>query len=477
MQMDKKNINTDVLVIGGAGAGMRAAIEARSQDVNVTLVSKMPAGGSSSTLMTAGWFTCSTAQSEEELFRQVVHIGGYLNNQELVEVLARDVTHRIPELGEYGVPLSENEGREPHKPGHYTIPSTPGHPRGYSMLHPMRETCEDMGISLLDNTAVSSLLAVDGKATGAVALDLENGQIITISAKSTIIATGGGADAFERNNTPAGTTGDGFILAFNAGAELVDMELISFNLPNDLLDEMLKTKQPPDRTLERGIAHYSLGGIKIDKDCRTNVNGLFAAGEVTGGVFGAGRIGGSAMADIIVFGARAGKTAAEYAKSAETSEQDIDQLNSERNRLQKILANDGEKPDDSYAELRSVLWKYIGITKTDESLAKGYEMLGGIKDRVMNLSGGIHEEWQKILEARNILEQGRIIAQTSMLRKETRGNYWRIEYPEPDNDNCLVNITAFKDGENIGTKVEPVKMTKITEAGNPPIGQGCFGYL
>ncbi len=82
--MEEKRIATDVLVIGGAGGGLRAAMEARANGVDVTLASKMPAGGESSTLRTAGWFTCSTSDSEDELFRQVVHIGGYLNDQRLV---------------------------------------------------------------------------------------------------------------------------------------------------------------------------------------------------------------------------------------------------------------------------------------------------------------------------------------------------------------------------------------------------------
>ena len=132
--MEEKRIATDVLVIGGAGAGLSAALEARADGVDVVLASKMPVGGESSTLRTAGWFTCSTPESEDELFRQVVHTGGYLSDQRLVEVLVKDVVHRIPQLKEFGVPVSEREGRAPKMPGHYIIPKPPDNPRGYVML-------------------------------------------------------------------------------------------------------------------------------------------------------------------------------------------------------------------------------------------------------------------------------------------------------------------------------------------------------
>lgn len=475
--MEEKRITTDVLVIGGAGAGLRAALEARASGVNVVLASKMPVGGSSSTLRTAGWFTCSTPASEDELFRQVVHIGGYLNDQRLVEVLVKDVIHRIPQLREFGVPISEHEGRARNMPGHYTIPRPPDKPRGYSMLHPMRKSAEDMGIILLDNTPISTLITADNAVAGAIGIDLDAEELVIISAKSVVLATGGGSDAFERNNNPPGTTGDGFALAYLAGAELVDIECISFNLSSSMLEELLRSDgEPPVPMQEKGMAHYFMGGVKIDEDCRTSVEGLFAAGEVTGGLFGAARLGGSAMADIIVFGARAGYSAAQRAKKMDAPELDKTQVDSERERFKRMMVQNEIPALDVFNKLRSILWRYMGITKTEDTLKAGLEKLSQMEAEVSNLSARDADEIRTAIEAANILELGKIIATASLIRKETRGNYWRADYPQPDNDGWIKNIVVHKNGDEIVTRIDPVVMTRLHSPTQPPVGQGCFGY-
>jgi len=475
--MEEKRIATDVLVIGGAGAGLSAALEARAGGADVVLASKMPVGGESSTLRTAGWFTCSTSESEDELFRQVVHIGGYLNDQRLVEVLVKDVVHRIPQLKEFGVPVSEREGRAPNMPGHYTIPNPPDNPRGYVMLQPMRERSEEAGITLLDNTPISTLIMADNAVVGAVGVDLDTGELIIISAKSVVLATGGGSYAFERNNNPPGTTGDGFVLAYLAGAELVDIECISFNLGSSMLAELLQSGgRPSEDMLDHGMAHYFMGGVKIDEDCRTNVEGLFAAGEVTGGVFGAARLGGSAMADIVVFGARAGHSAAQRAKGMDSPKLNTKQIDGEKERFRKMAEQNKIPPLDVFEKLRSILWKYTAITKTEDTLKEGLEKLSQMEAEVSGLSASNADEIKMAIEATNILELGKIIATASLVRKETRGNYWRADYPQPDNDGWIKNVVVYKNGDDIATRIDPVAMTRLHSPTPPPIGQGCFGY-
>ena len=476
--MEEKKIATNVLVIGGAGAGLRAAIEARANDVDVVLASKMPAAGISSTLYTAGWFTCSTPVSEDELFRQVMHTGGYLNNQRLVEVLVKDVVHKIPELREFGVPISEREGREPDMPGHYILPRVPGKPKGHAMMQPMRKKAEDMGVTFLDNIPISSLITTDNSVVGAIGIDPSAKQLVVISAKSVIIATGGGAHAFERNNNPPGTTGDGFCLAYHAGAELVDIECISFNLPRSMFQVVFQIKEePPSSLLDSGIAHYFMGGVKIDENCSTCVDGLFAAGEVTGGLFGAARLGGSAMADIVVFGARAGYSAAQRAKEMDTPELDIAQVDAERGKFENMLERNTNPSLDILAKVKAILWKYMGIVKNEYTLKAGLDKLLQMQREVSDLRARNDDEIRAAIEAANILDLGQIIATASQLRKETRGNYWRADYPQPDNDNWLKNIVVYKSGEEIKTRIDPVIMTRPHSPMQPTIGQGCFSYF
>ena len=476
--MEETRIDTDVLVIGGAGAGLRAAMEARAHDVDVVLASKMPVGGSGSTLHNAGWLTCSTPDSEDELFQQIVYVGGYLSDQRLVEALVKDAVHAIPQLREFGVPMSENEGRAPGMPGHYILPKVPDHPRGYVMLHPMRERSESMGINLLDNTVISALIVTDGVAVGAAGMDLDTGEFVIISAKSVVLATGGGADAFERNNNPPGTTGDGFILAYRAGAELIDIECVAFNLPSSMLKTLLQSDgKPPESLNDKGMAHYFMGGVKIDEDCRSGVDGLFAAGEVTGGVFGAARLGGSAMADIVVFGARAGRSAAQRAKNVDLSELNTAQIDDERNKFRDMMESDGTPSPEAFARARSILWRYIGVTKTESSLESGLEILAQMKTEIPNLRARNALEVRAAVEASNILDLGQLIATASLIRKETRGNYWRADYPQPDNDNWIKNIILRKNGDEIAARIEPAVMTRLHTPTEPPIGQGCFGYF
>ncbi|MBM3235197.1 FAD-dependent oxidoreductase [Candidatus Poribacteria bacterium] len=469
--------STDVLVIGGAGAGLRAAVAAAEQGVKVTLASKLPAGGMSNTAIMAGWFTRSTEKSSDELFQQVVHIGGYLNNQRLVEVFVREVQDKMPQLQQYGVDLfSEDISSRVDKPGHYQVRRIEGKTRGYGLTQPLRETAEKLGVEILDNVMVTELLTSNQSVVGATAVDLEKKQFFAISAKSVVLATGGGACAYERNDNAEGTTGDGFALAYRAGAELVDIELISFNTPRARMEEIFTVKNPLNEEILRvGGCHYFLGGVKIDKQAHSSLDGLYAAGEVTGGLFGAARLGGSAMADTIVFGAIAGQNAAERAKSISIPVIDQNQVEAEEKWLNHKFNRD-RSPEEVARKIGSILWRYAGTMKTDATLKKAQQELDAMipmvnAQRVQNMT-----DLRTAVEARNMLDLGRIIVAASILRQETRGCYWRIDYPKPDNDNWLKNITVWKDDDVPKTKIQDVIMTKLCTPTDPPIGPGCFWY-
>ncbi|HIE26065.1 TPA: FAD-binding protein [Candidatus Poribacteria bacterium] len=484
--------STDVLVIGGAGAGLRAAIAAAEQGVKVALASKLPAGGMSNTAITAGWFTRSTEKSADELFYQVVYTGGYLNNQRLVEVFVKEVQDKMPQLRQYGVDLfSEDVSSRIDKPGHYQVRRIEGKSRGYGLTQPLRDTAEKIGVEILDNVMVTELLTSNQAVVGATAVDLEKNQFFVISAKSTVLATGGGARAYERSDNAEGTTGDGFALAYRAGAELVDIECISFNLPHARMEAIFTVKNPPDEEiLSIGGCHYFLGGVKIDEKAGCNLDGLYAAGEVTGGLFGAARLGGSAMADTIVFGAIAGEKAAERAKSISMPVIDQTQVDAEEKWLTQMFDGGDQspefvsdankelrsKPSEVASKIRSTLWRYVGTMKTDVTLLKARQELDAIMplvnaQRVQNMT-----DLRTAIEARNMLDLGRVIVAASTLRKETRGCYWRIDYPKPDNENWLKNIIVTKDGDALKTKIQDAIMTKLRVPTDPPIGPGCFGY-
>jgi len=470
--------NVDVLVIGGAGAGLMAAVAAAEQGVKVALASKLPAGGMSNTAIIAGWFTRSTEKSSDELFHQVVHIGGYLNNQRLVEVFAQEVQDKMPQLQEYGVDLfSEDVSSRIDKPGHYQVRRIEGKRRGYGLTQPLRDTVEKLGVEILDNVMVTELLTSNQSVVGAAAVDLEKKEFFVISAKSTILATGGGACAYERNDNAEGTTGDGFAMAYRAGAELIDIECISFNVPQARMEAIFNLKNPPDEEILRvGGCHYFLGGVKIDEKACSNLDGLYASGEVTGGLFGAARLGGSAMSDTIVFGAISGQNAAERAKSIGMPVIDQTQVDAEEKWLTQMFDGGDQSPEEVAGKIRSILWRYAGTMKTDATLEKAQQELDAMiplvnAQRVQNMT-----DLRTAIEARNILDLGRVIVAASTLRQETRGCYWRIDYPKPDNDNWLKNITVWKDGDVLKTRIQDAIMTKLRVPTDPPIGPGCFWY-
>jgi succinate dehydrogenase/fumarate reductase flavoprotein subunit len=473
--MEERILNTDVLVIGGAGAGLRAVIEARSNGVDVMLASKMPAGGVSCTQVIAGWITGATPENEDQLFKQMVYTGGYINNQCLTETFVKEAIHIIPGLRDFGVPLEWQQGETPDLPGFYVSPKIGNNPKGHTLLQPMRKKAESMGVKIIDNVVISRLITSDGTVVGAVGVDLELEQLLIISAKSIVIATGGGAHAFERNDNPPGSTGDGCSLAYGAGAELVDMEFISLNVPKNLIPEIFEVKgEPPDSIISHGTAHYFLGGIKIDESGKTNVKGLFAGGEVAGGILGAARLGGSAVADAIVFGAIAGKSAGQWAKSTDMPALNMEQVQEERKKFKLITEENKVPAKEALAKLKSILWRYIGPVKSDYTLNKALEMLSDIKP--LNIRANNSEDLLASVEAIHILELGKIIATASLVRQETRGNFWRADYPQPDNSKWIKNVVLWKDNENVATRIDNAVMTKLKSPVDPPIGSGCFWY-
>jgi succinate dehydrogenase/fumarate reductase flavoprotein subunit len=475
--MQEKIIKTDVLVIGGAGAGLRAGIEAKLNGADTIIASKMPAGGTSCTLLIAGWITCSTPESEDQLFKQIVYTGGYINNQRLVDVFVEDAIQTIPQLRDYGVIMEDRPGETPDMPAHFMTTKIDNNPKGYGLLQAMRKKAEEIGVKILDEVIITELIKSDNTITGAVGVDLKSGEFLTISAKSVVIGSGGGAYAFERSDNPPGTTGDGFSLAYLAGAELVDMEFVSLNVPKNLFPEIFEVKgEPPDSIISHGTAHYFLGGIKINEGCETNIKGLYAGGEVAGGVLGAARLGGSAVADAIVFGKRAGFSAAQWAKNGVTPDINMNQVQQAKSQFIKITKDNSVSPTDTLAKIKSILWKYIGPVKSEYTLNKALELLADMKGEVANLGASNSEEMLSAYEAKNILELGKILASASLVRKETRGNFWRADYPNPDNDKWIKNIVLWQDGENVETRIDDVIMTRLHSPVEPLIGSGCFWY-
>ncbi len=474
--MQENIIKTDVLVIGSAGAGLSAAIEARRTGADTLMVSKIPANGATCTLVMAGWITCATTENEDQLFKQIVYTGGYINDQRLVDVFVHDAIYTIPQLKDFGVIMEERPGESPDMPAHFMLEKLGNNPKGHTLISLMRKKAEEIGVDIIDDVIITKLIKSNGTVTGAFGINLVSGKLLTISAKSVVIASGGGASAFERSDNPPGTTGDGFILAYLAGAELTNIEFVSLNMPKNIIPQIFEVKcEPPESIISHGTAHYFLGGIKINENCETNIKGLFACGEVTGGLLGSARLGGSAVADAIVFGKRAGYSSAIWAKNNEAIDLDMDQVQEAKDEYIKMIEGNAVSPIETLTKIRSILWRYIGPVKSEYTLNKALEMLDNIKD--LSFQAKRSQEILSAYEARNILLLGKILASASLVRKETRGNFWRADYPDPDNEKWIKNIVLWNESGTLSMRIDDVVMTKLHFPVQPPIGAGCFWYF
>lgn len=232
-----EGIETDILIIGAGGAGLRAAIEASKHNVDVIVVGKELLG-KAHTVMAEGGYNAALGNIEPEdnweaHFSDTVKGGAWLNDQDLVEALVKEAPERIYDLEEFGGVFDRTpDGKLMQKrlAGH-TYPRTcfvsdyTGHELMFSLIDEVRRR----GITVMEEIFVSKLLTSGRRVAGAVAFNIKTGGFIVFRSKAIVLATGGAGRMYETTTNPASATGDGKILALDAGAELKDMEMYQFH--------------------------------------------------------------------------------------------------------------------------------------------------------------------------------------------------------------------------------------------------------
>lgn len=235
------NVTTDVLVIGGGGAGLRAAIEAKSHGGRVLIVSRSQAGYGSNTTISGGAFAtvlsppvnCSeTGDSAEQHFRDTVEGGCFLNQQSLVAIMVENAAQQVEDLRRFGVKYTDVR-----ECPWIALSVDPGHRRsrmvyggkafGTDFTLPLRQHALSRGVEIQEGILITGLLKKDETVIGAEGIDAE-GNVGTFVAPSVILASGGLGRIYARNDNAAGATGDGYAIAYNAGAVLQDMEFVQF---------------------------------------------------------------------------------------------------------------------------------------------------------------------------------------------------------------------------------------------------------
>jgi succinate dehydrogenase / fumarate reductase flavoprotein subunit len=554
----------DVLVIGAGGAGLRAAIEAKVAGADVGLVCKSLLG-KAHTVMAEGGVAAAlgnvaAADSWQVHFRDTMVGGKLLNNPRMAELHATEAPARVRELELWGAIFDRtDDGRILQRPfgGHsHARLAHVGDRTGLEMIRTLQDRAVALGIQVYMECTVSRLITGHMGVTGAFGYWRTSGQPIVFPAKAIVLATGGFGRAFEITSNSWEYSGDGQALAYEAGAELIDMEFVQFHptgmvwppgvrgllvteavrgeggilrnkdgerfmwkyLPEDRRAEYAATdeeaaswvtalsegrdtdaRRPPELSTRDNVAraiytevregrgsphggvfldisylppetvrrklpsmyeqfkeladvdittgpmevgpttHYAMGGIRVDADTgATRVAGLFASGEVAGGMHGANRLGGNSLSDLLVFGARTGGAAAAHAAAAE-AEPYLDPV-----QVQAAVAGlaaplertDGEDPYAVQRDLQEMMQRLVGIFREEADLDEALVRLSELRQRWANVraTGGrtYNPGWNLVFELDHLLTVSEAIARSARQRTESRGAHSRLDHPATD---------------------------------------------
>ena len=256
---------------------------------------------------------------------------------------------------------------------------------------------------------------------------------------------------------------------------------VSYLPDNVITDYISKHMTPPSSVeekllLESGInpkkeayeviplPHYSIGGVKINEKCETNLVGLYAAGEVTGGTDGANRIAGNALPMTQVQGMRAGLNASNNAKKSGVLEFDSEKVRNEEDRIHFLLKakKNGVRPTEIRRQLQDIAWKNAGVVRDSNLLRDGLRRIQRIKEKELprlqvSETGSFNLELRDALEIFSILDVLEAIMRSSYMRRETRGAHCRRDFPNRDDIHWLRSIVVrMRGGEMMLKPMRPI---------------------
>lgn len=526
--MKIKTISTDILIIGSGGAGSRAAIEVDNTGLKAIIVSKGLSFRSGCTGMAEGGYnavfkTVAKDDSKEAHIYDTLKGGSYLNDEKLVEILVNEAPQRLIDLENYGALFDRQESGEidqrPFGGQTYKRTCYQGDRTGAELLNALKEEIIKRNIECIEEVMITSLITDKNQVIGATGLDLKDSSLIYFKAKSTILASGGAGQLYPVTSNTFQKNGDGYAIAYKAGAKLIDMEQIQFHptgmvapeskkgvlvteavraeggkllnkngarfmskyapekmelatrdivarsiyqeiiegrgtekggiyldishLDNNYIDEKLETmvlqfdnvgidiKHEPIEVAP--TAHHFMGGLKINTDASTSLRNLFGAGEVCGGVHGANRLGGNALADTQVFGKIAGENASKACADTEIKT-NYEQVKIEASRIENLIKKGNIKPQKFKENIKNLMWKKVGIVRDEKTLNEGLKDLQDMQKKLDNLDVSDKKQYNTelvtALEVINMVEICILIVKSAILRRESRGSHFRSDFPE-----------------------------------------------
>lgn len=511
----------DVLVIGSGAAGLSAALDL-APDLKIGVLAKGHLSAGSTALAQGGIAAVlEPGDTFESHIEDTMVAGAGLNNRRAVEFVVENAPAAIERLAELGVPFNPGEtdrwhltreGGHSHRRIVHVADAT-----GWAVQQAMEKAAHDHpNITLIPDMVAIDLVTNrhrqagdngDPHVWGAYAVDARKGGVSLVTARATILATGGASRAWVYSTNPRGSTGDGIAMAWRAGCRISNMEFNQFHptclyhhdVKNFLITEAMrgeggKLKLPsngrrfmqrfhdraelaprdvvaraidhelkrlgldfvhldishrdPDfvrehfptiyaRLLELGIditrqpipvvpaAHYTCGGVLVDLDGRTDLAGLYAAGEVTqSGLHGANRLASNSVLECLVFGLAAARHInAHWADLPEPPPIRVWDESRVTDSDEEVVVH------HNWREIRRFMWDYVGIVRTTKRLERALHRVNLLRQETEEYYGHFRVT-PDLIELRNLVEVAGLIVRSALARKESRGLHYTMDYPD-----------------------------------------------
>src|SRR5206468_10740685 len=210
--------------------------------------------------------------------------------------------------------------------------------------------------------------------------------------------------------------------------------------------------------------HYMMGGVRVDAETQAaTVPGLFAAGEVAGGLHGSNRLGGNSLSDLLVFGRRAGLGAAAYAKS-HPGEPRVEAAEVERIAAELVAPFERAQGENPYAvqdALQDMMGTYVGIARSEEDLHTALAELDKLRARAARVGAAGNRQfnpgWHVALDLHFLLTVSEAITRAGLERRESRGAHTRVEFPDSDKHFGTVNVIVRRQNGAMTVTQEPLR--------------------